>query len=156
MYLAGPWKSASQTLVPPLPGAVQKQHEWPPFVGARVVALGQEEEVVGMPGDALLEGVRALRFVLRLVLGKERHAHAEAGYDEASYDSRLHLSLTFQIHANCSFVIAASASQPREGVLLIEETSLIEICRPRVFGPLTSTSAGLQVCWLIFWYGAGL
>ena len=53
-------------------------------------------------------------------------------------------------------MVAASGSQPRVGLLLIEETSLIEIWRPRVFGPLTSTSDGLQVCWLIFWYGAGL
>src|SRR5438477_7853348 len=49
-------------------------------------------------------------------------------------------------YVNCSLVVAASGSQPREGWLLIDETSLIEICRPRVFGPLISTSAGLQVC----------
>jgi len=51
---------------------------------------------------------------------------------------------------NCSFVVAASGSQPRDGLLLIDETSLIEICRPRVFGPFTSISLGLQVCWLIY------
>ena len=54
-------------------------------------------------------------------------------------------------YTNCRRVVAASGSQPREGWLLMDETSLIEICRPRVFGPLTSTSDGLQVCWLIFW-----
>ena len=54
-------------------------------------------------------------------------------------------------YTNCSRVVAASGSQPREGWLLMDDTSLIEICRPRVFGPLTSTSAGLHVCWLIFW-----
>ena len=32
------------------------------------------------------------------------------------------------------------------GVLLMDETSLIEIWRPRVLGPFTSTSFGLQVC----------
>ena len=47
---------------------------------------------------------------------------------------------------NCSFVVAASGSHPREGLLLIDDTSLMEIWRPRVLGPLTSTSAGLQVC----------
>jgi hypothetical protein len=52
--------------------------------------------------------------------------------------------------ANCNFVVAPSGSQPRGGLLLMEETSLIEIWRPRVFGPFTSTSLGLQVCWLIF------
>src|SRR2546428_532263 len=31
-------------------------------------------------------------------------------------------------HANCNFVVAASGSQPRDGLLLIEETSLMEIC----------------------------
>ncbi len=49
--------------------------------------------------------------------------------------------------ATCNWVVAASGSQPREGWLLIEETSLIELCRARVFGPLTSTSAGWQVCY---------
>ena len=59
-------------------------------------------------------------------------------------------------HTNCSFVVAASASQPRVGLLEIEPTSLIEICRPRVFGLFTSISFGSHVCWLIFWCGAGL
>ncbi|MBF8254376.1 MAG: hypothetical protein HW373_1071 [Deltaproteobacteria bacterium] len=53
-------------------------------------------------------------------------------------------------HANITFVVAASGSQPRVGSLVIEETSLIEIWRPRVRAPFTSTSDGLQVCWLIF------
>ena len=57
---------------------------------------------------------------------------------------------------NCSFVVVASASQLRGGLLLIEPTSLIEIWRPSVLAPLTSTSLGWQVCWLIFWCGAGL
>ena len=66
------------------------------------------------------------------------------------------LTLHSASQANCNFVVAASGSQPLVGLLVIEETSLIEICRPRVFGPLISISAGLQVCWLIFWYAAGL
>src|SRR5438093_387895 len=52
--------------------------------------------------------------------------------------------------ANATFVVGASGSQPRVGWLLTEPTSLIDICRPRVFAPFTSTSAGLQVCWWIF------
>ena len=51
---------------------------------------------------------------------------------------------------NCSLVVGASGSQPRVGVLVTDETSLMEICRPRVFGLFTSTSDGVQVCWLIF------
>ena len=35
---------------------------------------------------------------------------------------------------------------------MTDETSLMEICRPRVFGLFTSTFAGSQVCWLIFWW----
>ena len=45
-----------------------------------------------------------------------------------------------------TFVVAASGSQPRDGALFIEEISFIEICRPRVFGPLISTSEGSHVC----------
>src|SRR5205085_4707424 len=56
-----------------------------------------------------------------------------------------HYSMSLD-QVNCSFVVAASGSQPRDGLLLIEETSLMEIWRPRVFGPFTSTSDGLQVC----------
>ncbi len=52
---------------------------------------------------------------------------------------------------NWSLVVAPSASQPLGGLLPMDETSLMEICRPRVLGPLTSTSEGLQVCWFIFW-----
>ena len=62
----------------------------------------------------------------------------------------------FSTYANCSFVVGASASQPRGGLLFTAATSLIESCRPNVFGPLTSTSEGLQVCWLIFWCGTAL
>src|SRR5262245_21665602 len=36
---------------------------------------------------------------------------------------------------NWSFVVAASGSQPRVGLLVIEETSLMEIWRPRVLAP---------------------
>ena len=59
-------------------------------------------------------------------------------------------SWTRTAYTNCSRVVAASGSQPRVGWLVTDDTSLIEICRPRVFGPFTSTSAGLHVCWLIF------
>src|SRR4051812_10732924 len=54
------------------------------------------------------------------------------------------------------FVVAACSSQPRVGSAVIEETSLMEIWRPRVFGPLTSTCSGSHVCWEIFWCSAGL
>lgn len=67
----------------------------------------------------------------------------ETGFGEVPY--------TFPLsYVNCNFVVAASGSQPRVGVLVMEETSLMEICRPRVLGPFTSTWVGLHVCWLIF------
>ena len=52
--------------------------------------------------------------------------------------------------ANATRVVVASGSQPRVGEVVTEEISLIDIWLPRVFAPLTATSAGLQVCWLIF------
>jgi hypothetical protein len=54
--------------------------------------------------------------------------------------------MTSAPYANATRVVGASGSQPRGGLLLIDPTSLIEIWRPRVLGPFTSTSLGLQVC----------
>src|SRR5206468_2123119 len=48
--------------------------------------------------------------------------------------------------AKATLVVGASGSQPRVGWLVIELTSLMEICRPRVLAPLISTSAGWHVC----------
>src|SRR5882757_8499705 len=61
-----------------------------------------------------------------------------------------------RVYANCTWLTGASGSQPRVGLLLMDEISLIEIWLPRDFTPLTATCSGLQVCWLIFWYAAGL
>src|SRR5262249_9548399 len=78
-------------------------------------------------------------------------------FDRASKPNALHaLREAGSRYTNCSFVVGASGSQPRDGLLLIEETSLIDIWRPRVLGHLTSTSQGAHLCWSIFWYGAGL
>jgi len=54
--------------------------------------------------------------------------------------------------ANCNCVVVAVSSQPRVGLSVMPATALIDNCRPRVRAPFTSTStsAGLQVCWLIF------
>src|SRR5262245_14520654 len=59
-------------------------------------------------------------------------------------------------HKKSRAVVAAFSSQPRVGSAVIDDMSLIEIMRPRVFGRLTSICLGSQVCWLIFWCGAGL
>jgi len=58
--------------------------------------------------------------------------------------------------ANTICVVVAFSSQPRVGSAVTDEMSLFEIWRPRVFGLLTSICDGAQVCWLIFWCGAGL
>jgi hypothetical protein len=50
----------------------------------------------------------------------------------------------------------AFSSQPRVGLLVTDETSFTDIWFPRDFTPFTASSDGLHVCWLIFWYGAGL
>jgi hypothetical protein len=59
-------------------------------------------------------------------------------------------------YTNRISVVVACSSQPRVGSVVTEETSLIEIMRPRVLGLLTSICFGSHVCWLIFWCGAGL
>jgi hypothetical protein len=59
-------------------------------------------------------------------------------------------------YPNKIFVVAAPSSQPRVGSGVTELMSLIESWRPRVFGLFASISFGSQVCWLIFWCGAGL
>jgi len=59
-------------------------------------------------------------------------------------------------HEKMIFVVVALSSQPRVGSGVTELMSLMEICRPRVFGLFTSISFGSHVCWLIFWCGAGL
>ncbi len=60
------------------------------------------------------------------------------------------------IHTNTISVVAAFSSQPRVGSAVTDEMSLMEIWRPRVLGDLISIFDGSQVCWLIFWCGAGL
>ena len=49
-------------------------------------------------------------------------------------------------YAKATRLTDCSESQPRVGLLVIDAMSLIEICRPRVLGPFTSTSDGLHVC----------
>src|SRR5205823_5689003 len=102
-------------------------------------------------------------------IGMSSQEWSDQKCDTKQYAQKAHLSSEFKQpieagqtvkrrtnYVNCNLVVAASGSHPREGLLLIEDTSLIEICRPRVLGPLTSISEGLQVCWFTFWYGAGL
>jgi hypothetical protein len=80
-----------------------------------------------------------------------KHAFAQSQCVHLCFSVSICGSTSSQVHqTNSSFVVGASGSQPRGGLLAMAPTSLIEICRPRVFGPLTSTSLGLQVCWLIF------
>ena len=69
--------------------------------------------------------------------------------------SRTTTNPSFPPH-NKNPVVVAFSSQPRVGSAVTDEMSLIEICRPRVFGLFTSICFGSQVCWLIFWCGAGL
>lgn len=59
-------------------------------------------------------------------------------------------------YTNTISVVVAFSSQPRVGSVVTDEMSLMEIYRPRVLGDLISIFEGSQVCWLIFWCGAGL
>src|SRR6185369_11032421 len=54
-------------------------------------------------------------------------------------------------HTKTIFVVVSFSSHPRVGSAVIDDTSLIEIWRPRVLGLLTSTCDGSQVCCEIFW-----
>src|SRR5947207_13285268 len=69
-------------------------------------------------------------------------AHRERRLQAAARGRADSTSALIVHQANCSRVVGASGSHPRVGLLVTEETSLIEIWRPRCFGPFTSNSAG--------------
>jgi len=58
-----------------------------------------------------------------------------------------------QPYANTIFVVAAFSSQPPVGLSVTDEMSLIESCRPRVFGDFNLIYSGSQILCQIFWRG---
>src|SRR5213594_3624152 len=87
--------------------------------------------------------------------GSAIHAIGASG-EERACARRSPARYDLRCHAKTISVVVALSSQPRVGSAVTEETSLIEICRPRVLGLFTSIFNASQVCWLIFWCGAGL